>query len=171
MSGCAQHCMARAMPPVCCCLGVLVLGLALALGVGPTDAARAQRTPGSFGIGLHVGRPGGVLAKWYRTPTRAYAATFTTDLDDRALLALHGMHERRLSDASSLHGFVGPGLSFGIAPHNGTAQAAAGVRVLAGLNFYAERFEVVMRAVPRLRVVPTWEPQLGGSVGLRYYFF
>ena len=171
MSGRARHGVALRMSSAWFCPGALVLSVALVVGISPTDAARAQRNPGSFGIGLHVGRPGGVLAKWYRAPKRAYAATFTTDLDDRALLTLHGMHEQQLSEASSLHGFVGPGVLVGVAPHSGTAEAAVGISVLAGLNFYAERFEVVMRAVPRLHVVPTLEPRLGGSVGVRYSFF
>jgi hypothetical protein len=146
--------------------GVSILLLWLSAALPP--CAQAQHPPGTVGIGLHVGRPGGVLAKWHRPGNRAYVASFTTDLDDRALLRLFRVRERLLTDGSPLHRFWGPGVELGMLPHNGERAPAAGVGLVAGINFYAERFEVVVRTMPYVRLLPKRDLRLGGSVGLRY---
>jgi hypothetical protein len=148
----------------------LVLGIVLLLAwTVLAEAAWAQREPGRIGVGAHVGRPSGIMAKWYRSAERAYAATLTTDLDDRALVHVFGVQERLLAEESPLHRFLGPGLEIGMIPDGGSRTLAFGLGGVVGLNFYAERFEVVLRAVPHLRVRPRIDPRLGASVGLRYY--
>jgi hypothetical protein len=39
-----------------------------------------------------------------------------------------------------------------------------------GLNFFVEQFEVFLQLTPRLHVLPATDGDVGGGVGLRYYF-
>lgn len=144
---------------------VAILGLAVALL--PSDAA-GQRQVGAFGIGARVGLPGGAAVKFYRPDDVAYDVAVTTDFHERGLLYVHRVWERPIPD-SPLWYFVGPGLVGGVQTPVRTPEAVAGASVTAGLNFYAERFEVFLQATPRVRVLPSVDPRIGGSVGLRYY--
>jgi hypothetical protein len=148
-----------------------LLGLLLLFGLGmgrllPSPAV-AQRAPGAVNVGLQVGDPGGVTAKLYRSRHRAYTALFTTDGDGFTLFG-HRLHERPLPD-SLLHLYAGPGLVVGTRTlAEKTPTPNLGLSVQVGLNFYAQRFEVFLELTPVLRVLPTFDPDIGGSVGLRY---
>lgn len=142
-----------------------LLGLLLAL-LPPN--ATAQRQVGAFGVGARVGLPGGAALKVYRPDDVAYDVAFTTDFRERGLLYVHRVWERPVPD-SPLWYFIGPGILGGVQTPVRTAEAVAGASLTAGLNFYAERFEIFLQATPRLRLLPAVDPRLGGSVGLRYY--
>lgn len=131
--------------------------------------ARAQRQPDTIGIGFEVGSPSGLSAKVYRPDLVAYEALLTTDLDDLLRLTVHRVWERPLPE-SPLYAYVGPGVIVGLDELDRTPLARLGVSGKAGLNFYAERFEVFLHVTPRLRFLPTLEGDLGGGIGLRYYF-
>lgn len=143
--------------------GVIVLAL---LGV---LSAQAQRHPDSIGVGFAVGRPSGLTAKLYRPNLVAYDALLTTDLEELVRGAVYRVWERPLPD-SPLFVYVGPGLIAGLEELNRTPLVRLGVGGKAGLNFYAERFEVFLHVTPRIRFLPTLDGDLGGGVGLRYYF-
>jgi hypothetical protein len=141
----------------------LVVGLVL--WAGPV---LAQRAPGSAGVGLKVGRPGGFTAKLYRPAPIAYDVSVATDGDDYVSLYLHRLWERPLPQ-SPLHLYIGPGLLLGTTDLPTTPAPALGLSAKSGLNFYADRFEVFLHAQPTLTVTPDVDPALGWSVGLRYY--
>lgn len=147
----------------------LVVVLAAWFGAVPLDAS-AQRDAGAVGVGGEVGRPAGLTAKLYRPDLVAYDLLLTTDGDDFLVGYVHRVWERPLPQ-SPLHAFVGPGLVGGTERDGGPVVAVLGVGGLAGLNFYAERFEVFLQVTPRVRFLPHTEGILGGSVGLRYYFW
>lgn len=150
---------------------VLVAAVSLGMSLGALAlSAQAQRHAGAVGVGAQVGRPGGVSLKAYRSPRAAIDAALTTDGDDRAVLHLYGVREWALS-TTAVHAMAGPGLAVGTtrtAEQGRVAVAAAGG--LAGLNFFAERFEVFLHVTPRVRFLPKVDGVLGGSVGLRYFF-
>lgn len=140
----------------------------LAFSLAAPGEAYAQRQPGAVGAGLQVGQPSGVTLKVYRPGSGAYDGVFTTDAEDYASVVLHRLWEHPLPD-SPLHLYVGPGILLGAERLGGPVSARLGLSTEAGLNFYAERFEVFLHVTPHLRVLPTQRAQLGGSVGLRYY--
>jgi hypothetical protein len=157
----------RRVPPVYRVV-VMAFLLGVLLALSPSETA-AQRQVGAFGVGARVGLPGGAALKLYRPDDVAYDVAFTTDFRKRGLLYVHRVWERPVPD-SPLWYFIGPGLLGGVQTPDRTAEAVAGVSVTGGLNFYAERFEVFLQATPRLRVLPSLDPRIGASVGLRYYF-
>ncbi len=149
-----------------------VFGLLLLFGLGmgrllPSTAV-GQRVKGTTNVGLQVGQPGGVSAKYYPSRKRAYSSLITTDGDQILEFYMHRLRERPLPD-SLVYLYAGPGLLLGTRTLDEPPPTPdLGLTVQVGLNFYAERFEVFLHATPVLRVVPAITPQLGGSVGLRY---
>lgn len=142
-------------------LGALVLTSSLPL-------ALAQRQPGTVGIGLQVGQPSGMALKIYREDPVAYDGILTTDGDDYISFRLHRIWEHPLPD-SPMYIYVGPGLFLREERHPTSYRTALGLSAEAGLNFYAERFEVFLHVSPTLRLIPHSDAQWGQSVGLRYY--
>lgn len=149
---------------------VLVLVLLCGLGTGcllPSSAV-AQRAEGTTNVGLQVGQPGGVSAKYYHSRERAYATLITTDGDQILEFYMHQLRERPMPD-SLVHLYAGPGLLLGTRTLDEPPPTPdLGLTVQVGLNFYAERFEVFLHATPVLRVLPAVTPGIGGSVGFRY---
>lgn len=132
-------------------------------------SALAQRDPGSMGAGIQVGDPGGLTLKWYRSDPIAYDAVISTDGDDFVVAHAHRLWEQPLPD-STLHFHVGPGVLAGAEKLNAPLQLRFGASAEAGLNFYAERFEVFLHVTPTLRFLPDRDVRFDGIVGLRYYF-
>ena len=132
-------------------------------------ATRAQREAGTVGTGFQVGNPGGLSLKWYRSAPIAYDAVISTDGDDFAVAHVHRLWEQPLPD-SPLHLFFGPGLMGGAERLSAPLRLRLGASGEAGLNFYAERFEVFLHVTPTLRFLPDRDVRFDGIVGLRYYF-
>lgn len=132
--------------------------------------AHAQRESGAIGLGLQAGQPGGASFKLYGSGPVAYDGLFTTDGDDFALLYLHHLWEQPFPD-SPLHVYVGPGLMLGGERAGASPVLRLGMSTEAGLNFYAERFEIFLHVTPTLHFLPRTTTQMGGSVGLRYYLY
>jgi len=146
-------------------LGLLVVSFGLLVPL----SSLAQRAPGSVGTGFQVGNPGGLALKWYRDDPIAYDAVVSTDGDDFVVAHVHRLWEKPLPD-STLHVYVGPGLLAGAEKLQAPLQLRLGASAEAGLNFYAERFEVFLHLTPTLRFLPDSRVRLDGIVGLRYYF-
>jgi len=151
-------------------LALCLLGLgALALVASPEDA-RAQAPRGNVGLGGQIGEPSGLTLKVYRRPGFAYDFLAAWDLDDFFFLNVHGLYERPLED-SPLRWYLGPGGFVGIANRGrGDDEVVLGVSATVGLNFFAEQFEVFLQLTPRLALTPDTDGDLGGGIGLRYYF-
>ena len=148
-------------PPV---LVALLLSAGLLL---PTPAA-AQRQPGSVGMGFQIGHPGGFAIKWYRPDSIAYDGVFSTDGTDFIAGYFHRLWERAVPN-SPLHFYAGPGVLVGTERPSRSPRLRLGLSTEAGLNFYAEQFEVFLHVTPALRFLPSTHVRLDGNVGLRYY--
>jgi len=148
-------------------LAPLIL-LLLTVGMGSLHPAVAQREPGALGAGFQVGRPGGLALKWYRPAPISYDGVISTDGDDFLVGHVHRLWERPLPD-SPLHLYVGPGLLVGPSQLRRSPRLRLGLSGEAGLNFYAERFEVFLHVTPTLRFLPNTRLAVDGNVGLRYY--
>jgi hypothetical protein len=151
-------------------LARLSLTLLVALGLGNAPVpAQAQRLAGAVGVGAQVGRPGGLALKTYRSSHVAIDLALTTDGDDRAVLHLHRVREWAVS-TTSVHAMAGPGLAVGTTTADQDRALVAAAGGMAGLNFFADRFEVFLHVTPRVRFLPKVDAAFGGSVGLRYFF-
>jgi hypothetical protein len=155
----------RSLPRGVTCLVATILALSIEL-LGPVPT-HAQREPGSLTVGAQAGRTSGLTVKLYRHPDTAYEALLTFDGDDFVQFGLFRLRERPVPD-SLVHAFYGPGVLVGERePTTGpTPEFAVGAK--AGINFYAERFEVFVHVTPATRVYPDLAPVIGGGFGLRY---
>ena len=148
-------------------LGAALLLFAL-LG-RPADAlAQSER----LGLGGLTGSPSGVTIKLYLSRDRAIDAVGSWSLgraNPTSRLYFHSLRERPI-DGSPLNFFRGPGLVLGTNSEGDESRFVMGISGLFGLNFFVERFEVFLHAMPRLEMDPDLQGYLGGSAGLRYYF-
>lgn len=154
-----------------------MIAAALLLGTGgrpavaqddPDSRFPSPRSPGTLGVGLQVGQPGGLGLKWYRPSPIAYTAVLTTDGDDYLHLIVNRLWESPLRN-SPLGVYVGPGLLIGATDFQQDGALALGINGTAGLNFYVEPFEVFLQVTPRFHFLPNRRDDLGSSVGLRLY--
>jgi len=148
---------------------LLPVALVVLAGLLRPRLAAAQRQSGATGAGFQVGRPGGLALKLYRADTIAYDGVISTDGDDFVVGHYHRLWERPLPN-SPLHLYLGPGLMVGFENLGRSPELRFGLSAEAGLNFYAERFEVFLHVTPTLRFLPNTHVAIDGNVGLRYYF-
>ncbi len=131
-------------------------------------SAQSNNPPGTFSIGGQIGDPSGITLKWYDRPGRAFELLGAWDLDDFLFLNLHYLFEHPIQN-SPLNYFLGPGAYIGVEDRR-DSELVIGASASFGLNFFAEPFEVFLQLTPRLNVVPNTRGDLGGGVGLRFYF-
>jgi len=147
-----------------------VAGLFLA-----TAPAHAQRVPGAVGLGGQVGDPSGVTLKVYNPNTISYDFLAAWDLDDFFFLNLHGLYERplELENVSGVEYFFGPGAFIGIRDRREPVEDdfVFGISGRIGVSIPLEdRFEFYAQFTPRINLVPDTDGDLGGGIGVRYYF-
>ena len=158
-----------------------VLLAAVVLGTLPAAiSASAQVDGGSWGLGGQLGDPDGITLKFYTSrPVMRGGATFNAydllfgwDFDDYFFASAHALHERRLQD-TPLNFFLGPGLFLFFDDDRGPGDdddVGFGISGQFGLNYFVERLEIFLHLTPRLRLVDSTDGDLGGGIGLRYYF-
>lgn len=129
--------------------------------------------PGHTGLGGMIGNPSGLSLKVYGTDPASFTAydfLLAYDLDRFFFFSLHGLYERPLPD-SPLNYFLGPGALLGVREGSSHAnEMVLGLSANLGINFFTERFEVFLQVTPRLHLIPETEGDIGGGIGLRYYF-
>lgn len=151
--------------------------LLMLAGWGFARPVEAQVGAGSWGIGAHFGEPTGLTIKTYSgTPARAgrsfnaYDILFGWDFDDYFFVNAHALREGRLGD-SPLNYFLGPGLFLSYSDRGrNDDEVGFGISGQFGINYYVERFELFVQLTPRLRLVESTEGDMGGGIGVRYYF-
>lgn len=130
----------------------------------------AQRVPGSIGLGGQIGDPSGVTLLFYDAGGLSYDILAAWDLDDFFYVNLHGLYERPLADVARAHVFYGPGAFVGIRERRDDNEVRLGVSSTLGASFVVEQFEFYVRVTPRLALTPGTDGDVGGGLGLRYYF-
>lgn len=146
------------------------IALILASGLGWPSTSEAQRAPGDVGIGGQVGNPSGLSIKVYRPGFPSYDILAAWDLDRFYFVNVHGLYEHHLGNSERVHVFFGPGGFVGVDDRPGDDEVDAGLSGRLGLNVLAGQFEIYVQATPRLTVIPDTEGDVGGGVGIRYYF-
>ena len=136
------------------------------------ETAFAQSPAGAVGLGGQIGDPSGVTLKFYQRPGFAYDLLAAWDLDDFFFLNVHALYEKPIPD-SPLRYYLGPGFVVGFREARRSDrddEVVIGISGQFGLNFFVEQFEVFLQLTPRLHVLPATDVDVGGGVGLRYYF-
>lgn len=150
-----------------------ILLLIVALPLGARAQSYVHTPPHQIGLGGLIGNPSGLTLKVYgtdRSSFMAYDFLLAYDLDRFFFFNLHGLYERPLPD-SPLNYFLGPGILLGVRERRrSNNEMVLGLSANFGINFFTERFEVFLQLTPCLHLVPGTEGDLGGGIGLRYYF-
>ncbi|WP_022835475.1 hypothetical protein [Salisaeta longa] len=152
-----------------------VLASVLILGLG-TLQAHAQRTDGAFGLGAQLGDPTGFTAKIYNDAAPSYDLLMAWDVSesDFFFLNVHALFEQpfTLENVNQpLEWFIGPGAYIGSRENPNESDAVLGISGSAGINWIPDpRVEVFVQLTPRINVIPETTGDIGGGVGVRYYF-
>ena len=150
----------------------LVVGLLL--GFACATPAVAQRTTGAVGVGGQLGEPTGLTLKVYNENAPSYEILAAWDLDDFFFLNGHALFEHRI-DASTLdpalEWYVGPGAFIGVVDNPSEDEVGLGISGALGLHLvFSQQVELYVQVTPRIGVIPETEGEIGGGLGVRYYF-
>jgi hypothetical protein len=149
---------------------VVALFVGLCIGALP---AQAQRTSGAAGLGVQAGEPSGLTLKIYNAESPSYDFLAAWSFDNFLFLNAHALFEQPLAVENveePVQWFIGPGAYVGIYDDTGS-EAGLGISGTVGLDILlAEQFELYIQATPRFELVRETEPDIGGGIGLRYYF-
>ncbi len=127
---------------------------------------------GTFGLGLIVGEPTGVSAKWWLTDRTGVDAAAAWSFSDDSALHLHAdylFHNFDLIDVSKgqlpVYFGVGGRVKF-------ESKSRLGIRVPVGLAYIFEDMPLDLFAeiVPLVDLIPDTDFTLNGSIGIRYFF-
>jgi hypothetical protein len=133
----------------------------------------AQRVAGDVGIGFQAGQPTGLSIKIYNPGSLSPEILAAWDLDDFFFLNLTGHLEHHLNNAQTVHFFYGPGAFIGIRDRNnefGDDDVVVGISGSAGFNVVINKLEIFIQGTPRLSLIERTEFDMGGGLGMRYYF-
>jgi hypothetical protein len=159
------------VPTRCLLLGLFLFAVGL---IGPSPA-HAQRSSGAVGLGGQLGEPSGVTLKIYNagSPSYDFLAAWS-GVDDFFFLNAHALFENRISADNidqPLDWYIGPGAFVGTFEAVGESEAVIGISGTIGLQvLLADHFELYLGATPRFALIPATEGDIGGGLGLRYYF-
>jgi len=155
----------------------MVVGvLTLVVGIS-TPSAMAQRSSGAAGLGGQLGDPSGVTVKLYNAGAPSYDFLGVwSSVDDFFVLNGHALFEESISAENvdqPLEWFGGPGGFVGTFQGGGPfeGETVVGISGTIGLQMeVADHLELYLQATPRFALIPETEGDLGGGLGLRYYF-
>ena len=140
------------------------------MGLACATPAAAQRVDGALGLGGQVGAPSGLTLKKHNASGPSYDFLAAWDLDDLFFLNGHAQFHQNLNAENvqrEVEWFFGPGAFIGFTEED----AVLGLSGRVGLSLMVDpQFEVYVQATPRLSVVPDTEGDIGGGLGMRYYF-
>jgi len=136
----------------------------------------ALATPGlaqSVGLGGQIGSPTGVSLRIGSTGPAVDIAAGWNINNDHLFAQIHWVPSQIALGAApaTLRAFYGPGAYASVEGRQGRDDRARfGVSFNAGLSFWFSRVEVYGQLTPRLQLIDSTDFELGGALGLRYYF-
>lgn len=149
--------------------------LLLSLMIATASAElQAQPPAGNWGVGIQFGDPSGLTLKRYNPGTMSFDALLAWDLDDFFFLNVHGLWEKNINASPNFNFFYGPGVFVGFIERNrrfnDDDEIRLGISGTFGLNYYVDRFEIYLQLTPRLAVIESTDADIGGGLGVRFYF-
>jgi len=142
-------------------LATVVLAAALA-------PVRASAQAGGTGLGVVLGEPTGITARFMRGGNNFQVHGAWSFTDDAALqLSGDYLRSGRIDMEPMMPFYFGVGVLLKFA-----SKSEVGIRVPVGLNYFfkGDPFEVFGELVPILQVIPKTEFDFNAAVGVRYYF-
>lgn len=135
---------------------------------------KAQPPAGDWGIGIQFGEPSGLTLKKYNPGAMSFDALLAWDLDDFFFINVHGLWHKNLNASPNFNFFYGPGAFVGFIERNrrfdGDDEVRLGISGSFGLNYFVDRFEIYLQVTPRLAVIESTDADVGGGLGVRFYF-
>ena len=129
---------------------------------------RASAQAGGTGIGVVLGEPTGLTARFKRGGNN-FQVHAAWSFSDDAALQLNGDYLRsgRIDMEPMMPFYFGLGVLVKFAD-----KSEMGIRFPVGLNYFfkGDPFEVFGEIVPVFRLLPSTKFDLNGAFGLRYYF-
>jgi hypothetical protein len=148
---------------------LLVMALALA---SITNISQAQTNSGDFGLGVILGEPTGISAKYYTGGSNALAFGAAWSFGRNANMHLHADYLIHRFDLIEVEKGRLP-LYYGIGGRVRFAdESTVGIRIPIGLSYYFQNdpLEIFFEVVPILDLTPATNFSGNGGIGLRYYF-
>jgi hypothetical protein len=142
---------------------VLILG---------ANHVKAQTNAGDFGIGLILGEPTGLSAKYYLGGTNALDFGLAWSLGRHSNFHAHADYLRHKFDVFEVQTGRLP-FYYGIGARViGGDQGLVGIRVPIGVSYYFpnDPLEIFFEVVPILDLAPSTSFSGNGGLGIRYYF-
>lgn len=127
---------------------------------------------GNIGLGIILGEPTGLSAKWWTGKTTAFDAGAAWSFVSGGFFQVHGdllFHNFNLFqvETGKMALYYGFGGRVKLAD-----QTIVSVRVPIGISYQFEKtaIELFLEVVPMLDIVPATEVGIGGGAGFRYFF-
>jgi hypothetical protein len=134
-----------------------------------------EASAGATGLGVMVGEPTGISLKVWTGRTSALDAAAGWSLGRHGWLYVHGDYllHRQAFDSGDFEGEIP--FYFGIGGRillRDGSDSKLGIRFPIGLDYVFGNapFDIFVEIAPILNVVPDTKLNLGGGVGVRYYF-
>lgn len=155
---------------------VMLLALCMAPAAQALDDEPGKAREG-FGLGLLLGEPLGITAKFFIDPTHAIQVHAAYDFTDSAfdIILDYTYHVDAFDiDATNLEVplYFGAGLKLGQEVGLPTSRVLFGFRFIIGfaIEFTELPIEIFAEIAPVLRLTPKLAPDVDGGAGIRYYF-
>lgn len=148
---------------------VFVVFIFLPLLVAGIMAAPAQARTSNFGLGLYLGEPTGINAKFWMSSRNSLDFTAAWSFEDRFTLTGDYQWHRPFPNAQGLLWFYGIGGFVRFSDDNGDDHL--GVRVPVGIEYFIRQSPLSLFAEIALgmRLSPETEADVMGGFGLRVY--
>ena len=137
------------------------------LALAPAAAAQSARPATRSAVGVQLGSPTGISARF--GGLGGWEAAAAWDLDDFFFVQAHKLLvDRRVADLGGASFYAGPGAALGVRQDD-AAVALSGVF---GLGYWvAPEVELFGQLTPRLELAPATDVHLGAGVGVRFWVF
>lgn len=126
-----------------------------------------------FGLGILIGEPTGICAKYFTSPDRALAGAAAWSLSgDEKAAHLYADYLFHLSELATWEGGRSPFYAGVGARVIFRDEAVAGVRIPVGMAWVFDEapFDAFLEIVPVMDVAPDTEFDVAGGVGARFWF-
>lgn len=149
----------------------------MTLLLGVSNLSIAQERGKGFGLGIIIGEPTGVSAQKWLDNSSALAAAAAWSFAGRSSLNFHvdyQMYNFNLvqADKGEFSFYWGFGGRIVIQEKNNGTDVIVGARIPVGLNYHIEGAPVAVfgEIVPKLNLIPETRFDVGGGLGIRYFF-
>jgi hypothetical protein len=131
----------------------------------------AQGKNNQVGIGLQLGDPSGLSLKFYNPGRASVDILAAWDLNNYLFVNVHALYHKPLGNARNANFFYGPGAFLAFRERNRYADyLGLGISGNFGFNVFIDQLEIYAQVTPRLQLIEGTDADVGGGIGLRFYF-